>query len=217
MNLPTMPISAAMVPDESDPSLVGAWLNERVKLGEDFSSEGNDGTPTDVILDRLGAKFNGSSSFITMGDTASLSSLAAFTVSGWAKMNTVKIARLAAKWSAGTQEWVIAFTAAGELTVGAFTKTGVTTTLGLVAGQWYNITVVWAGGTSILVYVNGNLGETVAIDQPTPADTAANTVIGKHSATATEYFDGNIAAVDVYDEAKALTWTSARYEMAVPA
>ena len=228
MNLPTMPISAAMVPDESDSSLVLAMLNERVKLGEDFSSKGNDVTPQGgAILDALGVKLNGSTGYLYCSCPNFRSTDSLGTIAAWVKPQaSAGTYTIFASSSEAVDSFYISFrTRSGNDSLEFVSRAGGATftayaDLALVIGAW-NYVVVVSTGTAYLFYVNGQLAATSGTDDGNWFADIANrvnfTVGALRRTTVGNYLASHVASVGVYNEAKALKWISGRYEMAVPA
>lgn len=75
------------LPDISDTSLKGAWLNTETEgTADDYSSNGEDGTNTGVILGRDGGEFDGGNNYIELPNKL-LDGLTEFTVSVWTNMS----------------------------------------------------------------------------------------------------------------------------------
>ena len=215
MNLPTMPISAAMVPDESDESLVGAWLNERVKLGEDLSSEGNDGSVVGAVTkQRLGARVAGSADYIDLGAILSVGG-SPQTTALWFRADN--IANTGSLIGASGNGGIQIRTASSKIqlldqAVGGIVS-GVSDTA-LSSDEWIHLVIAFTdgnGGTGTY-YINGVADGTMAF---TGAFTSRDQWIGA-SANGQD-FAGLIASVSMFDELKTAKWAKSRYEMAVPA
>jgi surface protein len=149
---------------------------------------------------------DGVDDYVEVGDTASLSNMANITISTWINPDTLPTSsghRIISKWTPTDKEFIIKHSGSigsGEIVVGFYAKNYSTTNYNLPADSWTHLCVVWDGTQFVKVYKNGILNETVTLPgTPSPSDSDAPTVIGKHGSVSTEYFEGHIDDVRIYD------------------
>jgi len=208
------------------------WKLDETSGNTAYDSEGdNDGTgignliwePNGFIDGAL--EFDGINDGVEVPDTASLSNMANITISMWINPDTIAEGsgyRIISKWDPTDKEFIIkhsqtAYGGSGEIVVGFYTKHNYTTGFNLPADSWTHLCVVWDGTQYAKVYKNGTLNETVTLSgTPSPVDSDAPTVIGKHGSTPTEYFDGHIDDVRIYNRALAAVEVERLYQDALP-
>lgn len=223
------PYAEMIVPDISDPTLVGSWCHPRVAFGADYSPAGNDMTPFGA------AKMGRSGSFIGDGSSAYLrKAIADFrsgdsqgTIEAW--INRAAAGSLHAIFSSSDEatdnyRFRFAVSALNKLVItqksnDALDEISGDTTIG--AAQWHHV-VLASSGTAYALYVNG-VAQALSVDAGANTgdwffDTALrdNIVIGAERRTSTgSYFNGSIASVNVYSEPKSADWVVNRYQRAV--
>ncbi len=207
---------ADLVQADLTDGLIAHWKLDETSGDTAYDSAGdNDGTvygspiwdPNGFIDGAL--DFDGIDEYVEVPDTASLSNMANITISTWINPDTITAIahgyRIISKWDPTDKEFVIKHSnlsggGDGEIQVGFYTKHNYTTGFNLSADSWTHLCVVWEGTQYAKVYKNGILNETVTLSgTPSPVDSDAPTVIGKHCSTPTEYFDGHIDDVRIYD------------------
>lgn len=204
---PNQPIDT--IPDVSDSTLKGAWLNKAVVGGKDLSSNNEDcSTITDIVWDDVGGIFNGSSS---KAITGSFSIGAAATISVWVNVtNTGAYDRILD--TPYTTRYFLGLGSAGT-TYSFITKNDFGCDAGTVeTGTWQYVVGTY-DGTNQRLYVDGDLVDTDAASAPTPA--AAVGWIG-YDGNVGAYFDGKLKDLRIYSEAKSADWIKAEYEKSVP-
>jgi hypothetical protein len=224
-----LPLRDALVPDLSDSTLVGSWNNIRTPNGEDYSSFGNDMTGVGTYLrEDWGTTYDGNSDYDRVAIANFRSSDSAGTIEAWIKMDTLtgNVPILASSDEASTTRYVQFYVAsAGNLSVyqrdndTADTVRGGTT---LVTGRWYHV-VVTSTGSVYALYVDG-AAETPSVVTGANngdwfADTSARdnvTIGGLLRTSLAGAFDGQIASVNVFSEAKSADWVKTQYQKGVP-
>ncbi len=183
----------------------------------DSSGNGNDGTlinfpvnDSQWVLGQINGalEFDGDNDYVEVPDTASLSNMANITISAWINPDTITAKaggyRIISKWNPTDKEFILKHSqtgvgGSGEIFVGFYGNSAYTSNFNLPANSWTHLCVVWGGSTTIEVYKNGVLFETLSLSSPSPYDSTAPTVIGKHGSISAEYFDGRIDEVRIYD------------------
>jgi len=174
-----------------DDNTVALWhLEEGGGSGaymKDSSGLGNNGTPTGTTTTKgmlgNGRYFDGSSDFISIPDSPSLSS-ASITIDAWVKFGAFSTDRLLAGkggevWMTyGGSSWGCGSNKIGFMIYnGGWVSACSTTTP--VLNKWYHVTGVH-NGSSISLYINGQL-EIASVAATTPADRANPFDIGDYS------------------------------------
>ena len=207
------------IPDVSDSSLKGAWLNKAVVGAADLSSNNNDGTATDVVWESVGGDFNGTSSVIVIPDmSGDLSDEA--TLLMWVKLD--------AATPVGTKGGLVELTGSATTTHYPFTDgklycnifrddrlDPITLSTSIDRTSWHIFAVVNQPGTDgYKIYQNdeeiysgtgeatidiGSGGEKIGVDR-----------------TGGVFFDGQIKDVRIYSSAKSASWISNEFQKGVP-
>jgi hypothetical protein len=167
----------------------------------DLSGRGNTGTltlgPTYSSANGGSLSFNGSTQYAPIGTSAFPFGSSAGTLSCWAKTNTIS----------GSFSWIVSYGTPGAgqsrfLGINASTYYfggygDDITASGVPANTWINMVGVY-DGTNASMYVNGSL-----VSGPTAKTwntVANNSQIGRQ-VNSTEYWNGNIAQVSIYNRA----------------
>ena len=181
-----------------------------------------DGTPTNVEFGvggqiNYGARFNGSSSKIDLGNNFNLTEGTGFSISMWVKPNSLASTfSLMSKDLSGTgnRNWSFSSFTGDESTPRFFIKSTTGSqidqefTSQLVVGTWTHLVVTWNGGlnaTDIKLYFNSS----IQIDNSTPTGsssipdvntTTTTTLIGDSNNYA-NHFNGSIDQVRIFSKA----------------
>jgi len=208
------------IPDVADSTLKGAWLNKSVAgTAKDLSSKNNDGTATDVILEKVGGTFNGTSSFIQIPDSTDFN-FDDMTVSFWVKpaANGSYDCVLGQYDDGASDDWwnferengsTIYFKVDDGSTI-----TEVVSTTTLAVGKWYHVVGVRKADGYLKIYVNG-VEEDSAVETAHTVASDQDVFIGKQYAL-DRFFDGEIKDVRIYSEAKTADWVASEYSRGVP-
>jgi glucose/arabinose dehydrogenase/PKD repeat protein len=186
----------------------------------DASGRGNTGTLSNATWSSAGRygsalSFNGTNSWVTVADSASLDLTSAYTLEAWVKPSSLTPwDAVLLKEAPGTLSYGLYASAdAGNLVpngwVGFYDVYGTGTP---PSGQWTHLALTYDGTTESL-YVNGTL---VAARPGVPPATASNDPlrIGGDAVWSDEFFNGLIDEVRVYD--KALTAAQVSADMQAP-
>ncbi len=216
-----------------DPNAVAHWKLDETSGNTAYDSAGdNDGMlyggpiwdPNGFIDGAL--DFDGVDDYVEVPDTSSLSNIANITISVWINPDTITAIehgyRIISRWDPTDKEFILKHSnlsggGEGEIQVGFYTKHNYTTGFNLPADSWTHLCIVWDGTEFVKVYKNGILNETVTLPgTPSPVDSDAPTVIGKHGSIPTEYFDGHIDDVRIYNWALAAVEVERLYQDGLP-
>ena len=215
-----------LVPDVTDTSLVGAWLNKRVRgSGDDLSSNNNDlsyvsnRTPNWLTI---GAGFTGND-YINIADNDSLDfGTGEFTVYCWVQPHDVVESdkNIISKWGwdSDVEGWYFGSSGDGRvfLTFGDGTdSTQMSTVVKTLVVDEYTLLVCTRDLSGMVRgYANGEL-----MSGPTSVtydlDTSAQFAIGSDG-WRDRNFNGAIKDARLYNEAKSANWIAAEYAKAVP-
>lgn len=207
---PSQPIDT--LPDLGDSTLVASFLNKAVKgTANDYSVSQNNGTPTNVLFNRVGADFNGSTDISVTGLT---STNGTYTFSMWAKSS----------FADSTTDYLFD-TQSGRLIIAWFGNTN-----GKIGyydgswhepgdapndGAWHHIVFLLDGVNSEgKVYIDGTqLGATQTY---TSKNIGGNVNIGGFYSGAANNFTGNIKDFRIYEEEKSDSWIKNEHQKGVP-
>jgi hypothetical protein len=207
------------IPDNADQSLVGAWLNKSVSnSAKDYSVNGHDGTATDVVWNKIGGTFNGSSSIITIPDDNSLDITNAITIRCLIKPGATSeiFGRYLAKVNAyllgqqGSDETNIRWECVG----GDVLDSGVGT---INVGEYNHVVATYdkdAGADNKKIYINGELIASKTLTDP--IGTSANALTLGDIFGGGQAYQGNLEEVEIYNEAKTADWVKYQYQQGVP-
>lgn len=206
-------------------NLVGLWhLNGN---STDSSGNNNHGTDTAITYSLAngkiaqGAGFNGTTSFISIPDTASTSFTTAITAMTWIKLDVTTSGRtiIAKPRSAGGYGFSFDVST-GKLSLvlnngtTGYQLDGNTT---MSTGTWYHAVCTWDGTTG-RVYLNGSQDNSSTTPFSSIADSAEAINIGRQNAGLAQYFDGAIDEVAIFSRALTAAeirhwyaWSSGRY------
>lgn len=181
----------------------------------DFSGNLNTGTPTNITFPQgrfgQGAKFNGSSSFISLGTSSTLNPSPNITVSCWVNRSNTNDHTFISRDTlagVGTDRCYSLRANSNTLYFEVFSNAATSFISGatyLVPNRWYHLLATY-DGTTIKGYVNGKLDVSKAFSI-TLFQAAVNTVIGKIGAS-TQYTNGLIDEVIIESRA----WTAKEVE-----
>jgi hypothetical protein len=181
-----------------DPVPVGYWKGDRAALGAQWA------VPNQVSKDYV-FDFDGSTSYIDLGNSSTLNPTGALTVSTWVK-----------RTGAGTGTFPTIYRSSG-LTNG--TTGYILTTYSdkvrfyiwdgswkyaeanavIINDQWYNLIGVWNGST-VSLYIDGILQTTTGSASSIIYDTTNDAFIGRYRhVTGNDYFEGEISNVAIWD------------------
>ena len=203
------------LPDKSDPTLIGAWLNSATWQANDYSANARNGTATSVQWDRIGGRFNGTSSFIECSAIPTTNNY--LTVYATVKPNTIS-----------GNDGIIGngFSAGGfwfTLTTGKPTMW-----IGSAATNYFARAAIPTDKLSVLCcvisnnyahfYTNGSydVSRQFSASLTNAASLTQIGIDGRGSVSRANYFDGLIKDVRVYSEAKSAAWVAAEYKKSVP-
>jgi len=179
----------------------------------DSSGNNNNGTDTNITYGLgngkfgQGALFNGSSSNISISDTASLKITGNITISAWINPSSApKFTCVAGKFLNSTNKsYWLAFNggkAGMFISTNGSNQTGEAFSQALSNGVWYNVIGTY-DGTNTKIYVNGSLansiGQTGGI-----YDSTGSFAVGKLGSLSSDYFPGKIDEVIIENRA----WTA---------
>jgi hypothetical protein len=207
------------VPDQSDPTLVLSWLNKKTDGGKDYSVNENDGTPVDVVFggsEGIGGTFNGSSSRLSTGSLFAVRNTLTFFA--WIKTNELQANNIMAIWFDNSVKAALRLNADGTISWIVDTQTGpavtVTSTKTIDIGEWHLVSGT-LNGSLMTLFVDG--------DSEGTDNTDGGNVGGSNFRVSTDgltsmgtYWDGDVADVRVYTEAKSANWEKNEFRKAVP-
>jgi hypothetical protein len=175
----------------------------------DISGSGNNGTLVNGVgysSDNSGTLvFDGSNDYVSFNDT-NLIPTAGLTVSAWAKTSVADRWLLDKANGSGTFStgWALVGNEASKIVFGISGKT-VSSIENITTNLYLNIVGVWIPSTSLILYLNGVQANINNTSIPSSiSTTAANLRVGGR-ANNTDYWNGNISQVSVYN--RALTTT----------
>ena len=201
------------LPDRSDPTLMGAWLNSAtVNSANDYSVNGRNGTATSVTWQKTGARFNGTSSRINLNSPILPTTNATFTISAtFLTTDSSTTAALLGTSGGGANRAAITLTSG---TIGYY-KGGISrNVVNISANQYYVITIVKESNYYTKLYLNGSYVNT-SVDAETAGVENFNLYIGD-LVYLSRYFKGLIKDVRIYSEAKSASWVAQEYAKSVP-
>ncbi len=171
---------------------------------KDASGNGNDGTTNAAwTTGHSGSalSFNGTSSSVTIPDSASLD-LSALTLEAWVKPTSLSAWRCVLfKEQAGGMVYSLYASQASGLPVGQVNIAGERNALGaggLPLGTWSHLAVTY-DGTTLRLYVNGSPAGSLAVGGAVPASSGPLRIGG--NSIWGEWFAGSIDSVRVYNRA----------------
>src|SRR5210317_371370 len=174
-----------------------------------------DGTATNVTFDggRYGssAVFNGSSSYIDLGNNSSNNSNV-ISVSCWLKTTaTTGCIYSNGGLDGGSVGLAIIITASGFLRFGANNTLDVTGTTAINDGNWHHVAFSYNNG-NLNLYLDGNTTPEMTGTSTGFTTANRNFIIGREARTATKYFAGQIDQVRFYTKVISSTEASSLYE-----
>ena len=208
------------IPDVSDSTLAGAWLNKSVIMSADLSSNNNDGTVdylTDPIWLTPGGEF-GTSSNIDLGSGSSLDmGSGSFTVSMWlnpASLGAGTHAILQYDDDTYADGWLINGDGSG-FSVYMDNPTGSMLISNFFSvGEWvYVVLVADSSADTLQAYKNGETSGSLVTGKTWTFSVGEKLGLGNIQFTG---FDGKIKDVRIYSEAKTADWIATEYAKGVP-
>jgi hypothetical protein len=214
------------LPDTSDTSLKGAWLNKKVSnTANDLSSNAvNASSVTDIVYDKVGANFNGSTSKINCGTSATICPTTTFTFSAWAKFNSVSANQsIISRWDNPADEnayqfWLygpdgkLYFDISPDGDTISETPAG---TYALTTEKWYHTVAVYNGST-VKIYIDGVVYSSLNYSSGMFNSTNATFIGGSGNTGTSLPLNGTLKDVRVYSEAKDLNWIKNEYQKGNP-
>jgi len=177
--------------------------------------DGNNGTDTSITYGTSygkilqGTLFNGSSSYISIANNANINFLQSspFTLSVWIKLGATTDQHIIDKQQNVTNEFNYCFIVDGTTQKLAFyvskqniAGTGILTNSAVTTGVWYHLVGI-SDGTNISLYLNGvQQGTTTAISFSGATQCLATLYFGKFYNN-TEYFNGDLDEVGIWNRA----------------
>jgi hypothetical protein len=163
----------------------------------DLSGRGNNGTltngPTYSSSNGGSIVFDGTNDYVSSSLSSSLGTQ--FSISFWFKKNNNNVGNPINFQGSPSFELLVDQTNRINIYDGADHFYNFTTTI----GAWYNMTVV-KNATNFLLYVN-NISSPVLNFASSYNNTNTNFIIGKHPSVSSNYINGNIAQVSIYNRA----------------
>ena len=189
--------------------LIGWW--PFTGNANDESGNGNNGTVNGATLtsDRFGNtnkaySFNGTSNFISVSNNNSLQTPNAISVNSWVQFSGQGSFRLISKgWSPNGIEVHTETSTNHKIRYGgAFNGTGygpISQTT-LADSQWYMVTTIDNGNVKY-IYINGTLEDTLVHNYGSVPVSTINLYFGKNSQNATDYLDGKLDDIGIWNRA----------------
>ena len=168
--------------------------------------EGNLGTSnvnvnTDAVLD-----FDGVNDYITIPDNSSLDIAGDWAISAWIKLDSMSgYCRIVGKQDASSNQCNYGIGLENGTDFGAFFNDGswrsAYYSTDLNTGQWHHVVGQWDDSEEqMFLYINGVLVQTTTLSGAgTPSGNDDPVLIGLNEAGGSEFFNGNIADVRIYD------------------
>jgi len=162
------------------------------------------------------ANFNGSSSKIDLPNLG-ISGAGVRTISAWINVNSLSATQTIFQFgaSAAKERFGFAIDTAGKLYVEYYGRDAITSSAQITTGSWFNVAVTYNGGaietaTNTQIYVNGSA---VAMSTTGTSTGAANTGdsnygIGYRRPSTSQYFNGKIDQVRIFNTALPATGTA---------
>tara|TARA_R110000772_G_scaffold249530_2_gene363999 strand:+ start:110961 stop:112187 length:1227 start_codon:yes stop_codon:yes gene_type:complete len=208
----------SVMPDLTDPSLVGAWLNKETRYtAKDASNKGNDGTNTDVSYLKNGGKFNGVDSRIVLsGGFNLINSSDNFSIFATFSTNVLDSSRRAAVSGGSTtiqlgkkdnDKLLFRFVSVDTDVIELESNSS------MIVGQLYRAAITY-DYVNVKLYVDGIFQSS----SPMAKDNQGSTpwAIGKHISANQNEWVGPIKDVEFYNEAKDESWIREDYLKRVP-
>ena len=223
-----------MIPAAGDGSLVGSWCHDGCRdYLTDYSTGGNDMTAFGTARSEEYNSFwgDGNSDYLRSAVANFRISDEVGTIEAWVNITSIGAQRTifgSCDEGSDTNKLLFWIRFDGSLAVqsesggGGHNNIRGTTTI-LTTNAWYYC-VVTSDGSAYALYVNG-IPQTLATSGGTnnghwfadAADRDSVTIGCRSKDSATDYYwPGEIAAVNVYSEAKSADWVATRYERAIP-
>ncbi len=189
-------------------SLVALWrLDELSGVTAVDKIAGNDGTSVNTIVnDGRGMVFNAIDDSISIADSADFDAVTANgSVCAWVKTDDIAAIHTIIRTESGTiaDRWIFQIDVNGKpkytLVENGVGEDSALANVALVVGEWTHVCATWTTGSgNIKIYVNGILQSTTGTQ--TAAFTPLYTDLRIGDKSSSEYWDGSISDVRLYDE-----------------
>ena len=195
----------------NDGTVYGATIDEDLYGGDTpVIPRAIDNAPT-VQADAIGAGsavFDGTDDYITIADDSTLDIAGDWSISTWIKIDSGMSSyhRVIGKQDPSSNQCNYGIGIATTNKIGAIFNDGSWRTAysadALVVGQWYHIVGVWDDSEENLhTYIDGSLIATTNVSGGSPSGNDDPLLIGLNEIGDTEWFDGNICQVGIWDAA----------------
>jgi hypothetical protein len=180
---------------------------------------GNGGTQKIGGYINRAALFNGSSSKIDLPNLG-ISGAATRTISAWINVNSLSAAQTIFQFgaSAAGERFGFAIDTAGKLYVEYYGRDAITSSAQITTGSWFNVAVTYNGGaietaTNTQIYVNGSAVamSTTGIQTGVANTGDSNYGIGYRRPSTSQYFNGKIDQVRIFNKALSSTERTTLY------
>jgi hypothetical protein len=211
---------------QGDPTLVGYWQLDGSSV--DNSGNGNNGTDTAMSYGPAysrfsggqGANFNGSSSYIRVEHSASLSMANAITIGAWVYFNDVSRQYAAITLKGSSTDWNWHFQLYNDLiSWGTYTtaENNLQSTTIISPHTWYHVVVTYDGSTKT-IYINGRLDSYNSVSGNFRSNTTPLGIgVFIDGANLSRYFNGYIDEVAIFSRALSAQEISQYYQWATSA
>jgi hypothetical protein len=194
----------------------------------DSTANGNNGTTSgtmtasEQVVGKIDGSldFDGSNDYVSIADSNSLSIGTTVTLSAWIYPHSVSgTQEIISKWTPTTilglygnnQEYQL-YLSGNEIGVGALCGTGTTTGANVTINTWYHIEMVWIGGSTVNVYKNGVLLQTVTLGSyPLFQGNGTSAALNLASYNSGNYFNGIIDEPHVAMSIRDANWIRTEY------
>ena len=211
----SIPVTLLVTPPGTNGTVASYGLEQGSgTLAADSSGNANHGTITGALWSTQGRygnalSFNGTSSFVTIPDAATLDLSAAGTVEVWVRMSAAnRWNGVLAKGNANSDQahnYAIEINETNRVLCilgNGNSSMALQSTATLAANTFYHVACAW-NGTTLAVYINGALNASVA-QSVTPAGNTSPLYLGQFGGNS-DRFSGILDEVRIYNQARTLT------------